>query len=259
MSNNQQLAKVIQIPAVSLEQKTTEELGEMLKAATRKTVEGIVEMAAVWSALVQRGVDMRPYQQGINAWLPFIAAGTLEPAALVSFAGHSRLLSRVAKLPREEQQRIVNDDSVLVWNEDAREPTTTSLRKLTPSQLAVVFSDNGEIRTPAEQSALISSRRKHARQKSTARNATLEFDVATSKLRIGSYQVDLSDVIEVLAEAHGPTSLVPEDTPKDQHHSVRVRFWPADYDKLTAHARRLKVNESVLVWLAARAYGLMRD
>lgn len=129
-----------------------------LSRALTITAQGLAYLAAVWAELERRGEDLSDLRHGLAEYLPRIADGTLAAEAVVAFAGQRTLLRRVAMLPLDEQRRLAAGERVPVWvpSDDGTDGTTRELplSALTARQVAVVFDEDGRIRTPIEQRQL---------------------------------------------------------------------------------------------------------
>jgi hypothetical protein len=91
----------------SLEGLTTEELRAELVNLLGLTAQNLLRLAMVVDVLRDRGEDLSAINRGFVKLLAAIACGKLLPEIVVMFAGNSRMLALVAKLPVKEQQAIV--------------------------------------------------------------------------------------------------------------------------------------------------------
>lgn len=77
------------------------------------TAENLLRLAMVTAELERRGEDLDGLKLGILPILRLIASGTLLPGIVVMYAGYPLAMKKVAKLPLEEQQRIM-DQGIIV-------------------------------------------------------------------------------------------------------------------------------------------------
>lgn len=186
---------IMQINNNQVASMSTEQLIDELRQAVQVTAVHLVHLAAIWRELESRGVDLSGFRTGLMAYLPAIASGSVIPDVIIKFAGNSRLLSKIGKLPENEQQRLIEYDTISVVTADGI--IEKSLPLLTSKDLAVVFSDAG-MRTPEEQQKyleIVSNARLPDKKKN---NPLVRIDHVDRVLKIGNTKADLDEVLLVL-------------------------------------------------------------
>ena len=102
------------IPAADLTGQTTETLLAELQKSIRITAERIAYMAAIWTELESRGVDLSAYRTALTQMLPRVARGQVAPGLLVRCLGNITLLDRLAHRPIERQEAALDETIDLV-------------------------------------------------------------------------------------------------------------------------------------------------
>jgi hypothetical protein len=100
--------------APALATKTTDELRAALATSLTLTAQHLVHLSAIWTELESRGEDLSELRTGISVYLPLIARGDLNAQLVIKYAGQTMLLRHMAELPKEDQDRLVIDDTVTV-------------------------------------------------------------------------------------------------------------------------------------------------
>lgn len=134
---------------------THDELWAGLTEALKLTEHSLRLVAAYWVELQNRGEDLSGTDVPWSAYLPAVAAGTLDPRLILAYGWNDGLLAAVAALVPEDQARIVNPRHRLPILVPNAEGTAFEIRERQPSvmklaELRQVFGD-GRIRTPEEQ------------------------------------------------------------------------------------------------------------
>jgi hypothetical protein len=140
--------------------RTTEELLAELASSLEVTARHLVRLAAVWSELERRGVDLSKLRSGLRLWLPMIAAGKLAAEAVVQFAGQSMLLRALAELPLQRQRDLARGEEVVVVTLGPAGGFASEkipAHRLIAADIGLVF-DKGHIRTAEEQIPLLQDR-----------------------------------------------------------------------------------------------------
>ena len=96
------------IRAADLTRQTTETLLSELQKSIRITAERIAYMAAIWTELESRGVDLSAYRTALTQMLPRVARGQVAPGLLVRCLGNMTLLDRLAHLPIDDQEAALD-------------------------------------------------------------------------------------------------------------------------------------------------------
>lgn len=149
-----------------LQEMTLEELRAELARCVRATAESLVYLAAIWAELESRGEDLSALRTGLSAYLPLIASGRADPAAVVAFAGQPTLLRAIVQLPIAEQQRLAAGGMVPVVVQTPE--GVEAEREIAPTMLSAaevrrVFAP-GVVRSPAEQSQILRLSRGRSRR-----------------------------------------------------------------------------------------------
>src|SRR6185312_6945840 len=137
---------------------TTDELVERLRGLLQVTERSIIEMAEIVGLLEERGFDLSELRIGMIDHLRRVADKSLLPAAIVRF--HGIMLSRVAQLPKPDQQKLIDSERVklAVINQDG---TVTHVlckpERLSRAEVMQLL-DGGHIRSEAEQLSYLRSR-----------------------------------------------------------------------------------------------------
>lgn len=141
----------------------TARLRSELTRALTLTAAGLAYLATIWNELTRRGEDLSDLRSGLATYLPLIANGTLAAEAVVQFAGQRGLLNRLAHRPIDEQRRLAAGEPVPVVVGD--EERMLAARQLTMRQIAIVFDDEGRVRTPIEQRQALAGRPERTRSR----------------------------------------------------------------------------------------------
>jgi hypothetical protein len=187
------------------EMDTSTLLGE-LERALAVTAETIAYLGAVWRELERRGIDLSRYRIGMGQYLPLIAAGQLDPQAIVRFSGRISLLRAVQTLPLPEQQRLARGEPirvVSVAHDGSLATADVDAANLTAEQIRTVF-DYGRIRSEAEQENMLASARTAVRRREklpAARQYKIRVSQDRKVVRIGRMSIPADDLIEELRSA----------------------------------------------------------
>jgi hypothetical protein len=180
-------------------------LGELERALT-VTAETIAYLGAVWRELERRGIDLSRYRIGMGQYLPLIAAGQLDPQAIVRFSGRISLLRAVQTLPLPEQQRLARGEPirvVSVAHDGSLATAEVDAANLTAEQIRTVF-DYGRIRSEAEQANMLASARTAAKRREkmpAARQYKIRVSQDRKVVRIGRMSIPADDLIAELRSA----------------------------------------------------------
>lgn len=144
---------------------TTEELRSELARAIRVTAETLVYLAAIWEELERRGEDLSSLRSGVSAYLPMIASGRADPAAVVAYAGQPTLLRAITQMPLEEQARLAagGDVPLVILDENGNRATKNIAPvMLSAAEVRRVFAP-GAIRSPQEQARILEAQQTRRR------------------------------------------------------------------------------------------------
>lgn len=249
----------LQADATRIAALSTEELRRELAAALTLSAQHLRYLALVWRELEARGEDLSELRQGLAAYLPLIAAGTLEAEVVVRYAGHTTLLHALTLLPVERQRALLAGEPIPIIIIDAAgryERREMPAHALTATQIRLALAP-GRIRTGEEQQALLEQARSARATRVRRLRPTVVYDARRRELRVGRTRVTPEEILAALAElydtseaeailaADEPRRTIPLSLSEAEHHALRVR---------AAHAGR---SMQALVWTAVRAYGLL--
>lgn len=174
----------------TLSQKTTAELRDELARALKVTADSLAYLALVWRELEQRGENLDDLRVGLGRYLAPIADGSLAAEAVVMLAGHQTALDAMARLPIDEQRRIVAAGRVDVVRPGNNGPRVVSapLISLRANEVARVFDGASLASAEKQKRALAKQTRKPTRK------------------MVIELPVEVSSVIKTMARAKGVTS-----------------------------------------------------
>lgn len=135
--------------ALELESVSDDDLQARIRDAVGLTETAIRRLAALWVEGLRRGLDLTGIKFALAPFLPAVARGDLIPALVVSMAGQTRSLQRLADLPVPDQQRLAAGEAVKLYRPD-RGVTEKPLRSLSFPELCTVIA-GGRILTADEQ------------------------------------------------------------------------------------------------------------
>lgn len=217
-----------------LQQLETPALRAELARALTVTAESVAYLAAVWRELEGRGEDLSDLRTGLGSYLPLIAAGQLDPEAVVRFAGQRTLLRSVATLPIAEQRRLARGGPIRILTIDpSGEFATRELpaTQLTASMARLVF-DEGRLRTADEQRAILDSAKIATRRREMAPRR-VGLDPRSGQLRIGRTRVPVGEVMAALAAAvpevediaadDEGAKMIPVRLTAEEHQALKIR------------------------------------
>lgn len=88
----------------------TDELRRELASAIGLTARTLGRLAMIWHELELRGEDLSALRGGgLFAYLPVIAAGSLDPEVVVRCAGQATVIKALAAMPIEVQRRVLTN------------------------------------------------------------------------------------------------------------------------------------------------------
>lgn len=169
----------------------------------------LVEMAAIWTELERRGVDLSALRTGLTDYLPRIAAGDLDARAVVQFAGNRQLLRYLATLPVDRQQALIDQGEVEIVLPQSGEHSRRKLAHLSGSEVTQVFG-HGLVRTPRQQAQLLESKRATkaatAKRRDSAEGVRLHYgtlEVDGERVTAGGRQIKADQLLELLSDYYG--------------------------------------------------------
>lgn len=233
---------------------SSDRLRARLAEVMTTTAEGLREMASIVGELERRGEDLSDLRIGIVDHLRRIASGQLLAEVVIKCAGQPRLLSIAARLPLEDQRRLVSGQpfDLAVWRSGKIEWRKIDPLSATPSQLMQLFHVD-RVRTQSEQVSLLEQSGSTARPKKTTVKAKAKADPIRNGIKVGRSFVPLEDVLLALAELAQADY---DDTVEDEEASVAVRLSAAQHQQLRARAAKSKSTMAFLIRRAMAAAGL---
>lgn len=249
-------------PATSIETEvgrlrrmTSENIRKEMVQALGMTVAGLVRMAACVRVLEDRGEDLSDLRGGLLGYVRQIAHGQTVPEAVVKFAGHRLLLSRVVALPLPEQRRLAEGGTVLlvVRREDGWDLRQARPVDLTGEQVHQVFATD-HLRGEAEQKLLLESQAARPVRKLPAQQGKVRPDPERAGLIVNKTFVPQSEVLAALA------ALVPsvEAGATEEKKTLVIHISEAEHRALKVLAARSGVDMAEMVRRAMRAHGLLK-
>lgn len=179
---------------------SSDELHARLKGAIGMTAAAIHTMALLWRELVRRGEDMSGYRNALAPFLMAVAEGRLVPQMVVQLSGQTRALERVAELPVQQQELLLDGEPVTVYRGQDRSECLP-LRDMLWSDVALAIRD-GRIWSLQEQK-LAHERSESRKVKRPKRGRAPRISVTPdNRLLIGKTSVDAERVIAALRQ-HG--------------------------------------------------------
>lgn len=171
------------------------------------TAELIALAGRVYRVRLASGKEM-PALVGIwKTYLPLVASGAVLPATVATLASYSTVLKAVAALPIEQQQRLIDGETINVCELNPQTGaisfTPKRIDEIRPAHVKLVFGDR-YIRPEAEQRSIITAdiaatKAKPAPPIITAGN--FKIDRAAGVLLVGRTRVDLDTLSRALIEA----------------------------------------------------------
>lgn len=164
----------------------TDRLKQELSRALSVTARHLAYLAGIWQELERRGEDLSDLRIGLAEYLPAIAAGTLDPDAVIRFAGKKIMLKRLLGLPLEQQRQIATDTPVAVITQtsDGVIERQVAPSKLKAREIVQVLGTHGLRSADQQRQTLAPTRgRKHSRP--IPSKALIMIDRETGALKIG--------------------------------------------------------------------------
>lgn len=194
----------------NLAQEATSTLRQRLAQQMELSARHLVEMASIWTELERRGEDLSALRTGLTDYLPRIAAGELDAAAVVRFAGNRQLLRYLSTLDIERQQELISADTIELVLPESGDTTIRKLAHLAGREVTQVFG-HGIVRSPDEQRQLIDSKRatKKAVSKRVARKTEslqLRYGILEAdgeRVSANGKAVRAEDLLDMLSKHYG--------------------------------------------------------
>lgn len=168
--------------------------------------EVLAKIARLWPALRANNLtptDSRLFSATVTHWLSVVAAGTLLPGLLVAFSHSSRAISRLFELSLADQQRVLDNEDVEVWDPIKPVRKVPILLLTTKAFVKVVY--GGRILTAAEQATRFEQAVHHTRKKKPAdepqeRKPRVRVVPSTGELRVGGVRVSVVETLEAISK-----------------------------------------------------------
>lgn len=211
------MSDIVRYSSSELSRMTVDDLRQELAMSVTITAENLYYMGMVWRELECRGEDLSELRAGIGAYLPMIATGRLKAEAVVRYAGKAMLLSRMAELPMEEQEKLLEDDEIEVAEiiDGEVEVRTTSLSDVRADQLRVVFGPVG-VRNIEQQKKLVQAVAVPKKRSRYVAGATLNISPdgflrhGRAHISARGNRVHIDDILTAIREAYGVKIELPE-------------------------------------------------
>lgn len=180
---------------------STAELKAEFAKALEITAHQLVYLAHLWRELERRGEDLSHLRSGLFTYMPMIANGSLDPQAVVRFAGNLTALRALANLSLKEQRRLAEDGLVEVV---LPRGDKTVVKSLTlgdmPADLIRQTFNRDQIRTVKEQRALLAPRREAGAPQRLSKTINLRLtEVEYEALRRAAQERDVSVPVMIRA------------------------------------------------------------
>ena len=201
-----QLDKTFYYELSGVSKLTTDQLYEAFAKTVTVHARTLKYMSAIWIELEKRGEDLSDLKTGLAQWMPLIASGKLIAEAVIKFAGKKMLLHRMSTMSIEDQQQLIDDDTVdfVEVIDDKKITKRLSLSYLSSADVLQVFDESTyKLRTAAEQIERID--RKQSRPAPIDKSITIKdgyLKCGRSFVRAGNKEQRLSvnDLIQVLSD-----------------------------------------------------------
>lgn len=215
----------------------------------------LLRLSQIWAELERRGEDLSPLRIGMGRNLPLIAAGLLDPKAVVAFAGKPSVLRALEGVPLDEQRRLAEGGEIKVI--DPTNPARVQslpLASLPAPAVRRVFAD-GHIRTPDQQRLSFRPPRRQRQEEETDRRYQPRYDRETGLVAVGKMRFALADLIAEVSSASGPDYPLPDQP--DQYLVVKGRLSPEENERFLEACRKAALPDWEMIRKALRAFGLI--
>lgn len=250
-SAKSEAVEVLTEPSLDLSRVSTADLRAAFCAVPGQIIERLHHAAAIWKELERRGEDLsdlRAALKGLGFYIPFIAAGTVDPLAVVRFATKSTLLRHVVLLPIDQQRHLAAGGLVTVYlggDDDAVELDPLSLK---PHLLARVFDGKKGIRPPEEQRVYLA--RVAERQTAPMSGSKVRFDPELRAFKVGRTTIPMHQISRAVTATQRPAEIVAER--REALPQVPARYARA----VRARAEEMGLSPEELVIRALQAMGI---
>lgn len=193
---------------------TTDQLLALIKRLSADVEKNIVEMAHVLTELRKRGYSHEFMKAGLLRWYVELAAGTLTPKAVITFAGVGTVLRKMTGLlPPDLQDRLASGEKIAVATHDAEGKVVTEERtilQLTTRQLDLVFDGKGAMRSIASQKKILSARKPEKDVRRSKVAVVIRADIETGELVCGQMRFKPSELVGPLRELGMQLTRIPK-------------------------------------------------
>lgn len=230
-----------------IESLATEEVEHRFAEATLRTARGLLEMAACVRVLESRGHDLTSLKMAILPYLRLIAHGQLVPELVLRFAASPSLLAAAARLPVNDQRKLLETGVVSVSVVEADRSIgvrDVDPRALSRHELSRIFSDSGIV--PPERQVIAPRQR-------TARKRRVRIDAKSRQVYISNASAPLADFMAAMAEAAGRQGDI--DRRDVNGPSVGARLTEEERERMRAACKAMRIDEdefvrrAILTWL----------
>ena len=133
----------------------TDQLYEMLQAATMETARNISTVCDILFALAERGERHTLMRNSTFRWYREVARGELAPEAIMAFAGLNAILTRLVGIPLGQQRQFADGEPLPVAEKNLTtgdvETSVRPLVQMSMHQLDQVFEAPGKLRSLTQQ------------------------------------------------------------------------------------------------------------
>lgn len=119
----------------------TQELRGRLGQLLTLTANTLSEMAEVWIELERRGEDLSALRSGLMTYVRLIARREILPEAVVRYAGHKHILTKLAKMPLYAQEKLMRAPEVEVVTNTGI--VSRKLHMMSPHEAEVALGTSG--------------------------------------------------------------------------------------------------------------------
>lgn len=185
---------------------STEQLKTEFAKSLKMTADSLMYMSLIYNELQLRGVDLSEIKGGLMDYLPLIATNQIDARLVVEYAGNKTLLAYLTRLPKQKQQRLIENPVVQYVSLDdnmQKVVQNVDLHEIRSTQIFQVFDANsGEIRDENEQYQHLLVKDKTGKRKSKNRKIN-KVRIDGEYIVVGSYDISIKAILQALSEKNG--------------------------------------------------------
>lgn len=171
------------------------------------TADTLAYMAAIYTELSNRGIDLQGLKSGLLEYMPLIASNQLDARLVVEYAGNKTLLSYLSKLPATSQYQLIEDPTVDVVSLDENDKKLVekvSLDKIRSGQIFQVFDANaGSIRSESEQFKQLIVRQDNSKKRKSKNRRVNKIKLVGDCIVVRDMDISIKAVLQALSERDG--------------------------------------------------------